>query len=69
MNLMGQEDIFGMTYYIITDKGDFYEDWIHGIRKYWEETSKKIEQDPDYVYSCDANPLESELERSNPQVL
>ena len=31
LNLIGQEDIFGMSYYIFNDRKNSYEDFMHGI--------------------------------------
>lgn len=69
MNLIGQEDIFGMSYYVFNDRKNFYEDFMHGIIQQWKYASVMMEQNPNYLYSCEANPLESELEKNDPNVL
>ena len=73
MNLLGQEDIFDISYYLVNDNlkdgQSFYEDFMHAYIPQWKEASEQIENNSNYLYSCEANPLESDFERSNPEIL
>ena len=58
-----------MSYYIANNRSNFFEEFMHGIIGQWKDAAEMIKDDPDYLYSCKANPYESELEKADPNVL
>ena len=58
-----------MSYFIAKNRSNFYEEFMHEVIGQWKDASDKLMRNPDYLYSCEANPYESELEKQDPNVL
>ena len=51
------------AYYFTTSTGgDAYDEFIHDVIGEWKIASERIEVNSNYLYTCEANPLETDYE-------